>query len=86
MGNLAGAYSAAGNPLKAVELFEMIREAQVKKLGIEHPDTLLTLHNPGGDVSECGKTDEGLSLFQQAAEGIEKQKFCMRMPHEWSAV
>ena len=33
---------------EAIALFEQVRDAQVKKLGADHPDTLTTLHNLAG--------------------------------------
>jgi hypothetical protein len=45
--NLANSYAAAGRTQKALKLFEETLQLQKAKLGVDHPDTLMSISNPG---------------------------------------
>ena len=67
---------AAGKLPQAIELFEQVRDSQVKKLGPDHPETLTTLNSLAVAYKRAGKLPHALPLFEQAAAGIEKQNYC----------
>jgi tetratricopeptide (TPR) repeat protein len=77
---LGGAYLSAGRTADAIALFEQVRNARVKMLGADHPDTLSTLAGLAMSYQAAGKLDEAQPLFQQAAVGIEKRQFVHPQP------
>ena len=66
---------AAGKLPQAIELFEQVRDSQVKKLGPDHPDTLTTLNALGVAYWRAGKLPHALPLFEQAAADLEKHNY-----------
>ena len=62
--NLAAAYQAAGKLPEAIALFEQVRDAQVKKLGADHPDTLTTLNNLAVAYWASKQLDKSVPLFE----------------------
>jgi hypothetical protein len=43
--NVAHDYTYAGRPKEAITLLEQVRDARVKQLGPDHPDTLASQHD-----------------------------------------
>jgi serine/threonine protein kinase len=72
LNHLAMAYRANGNVLPAIELYEQIRAAIVKKQGVDHIDTLLTLANLATAYLAAGKPIQAIKLFEQARDGSVK--------------
>jgi tetratricopeptide (TPR) repeat protein len=45
-----------------------VREAQIARLGPDHPDTLTTLDNLAGAYRDAGKVPEAIALFERVRE------------------
>jgi tetratricopeptide (TPR) repeat protein len=58
---------------EAIALFEQVRDAWVKKLGPDHPDTLTTIHNLGYAYLAAGKTTEAIALLEQVRDACVKK-------------
>src|SRR5262249_44020865 len=67
--NQALAYQAAGRRIEAIERFEQVRDAQVKVLGPDHPDTLTTLNDLAVAYWLAGKPTEAIPLLERARDG-----------------
>ncbi len=48
--NLATTYYNAGRVPEAIALYEQVRDARVKTLGADHPDTLATQSSLAGGI------------------------------------
>ena len=68
MNNLANAYHASGRLDEAVTLFDQALVATRKKLGEEHPGTLLAKSNLAGAYQHAGQLDKALPLYEQAVK------------------
>ena len=64
---------AAGMLPEATALFEQVRDARVKKLGVDHPDTLTTLNNLAVAYKSAGKLPEAIALFEQVRDAQVKK-------------
>jgi tetratricopeptide (TPR) repeat protein len=64
-GNLAQAYHAAGKLAQATQLIERVRDASVRKLGAEHPVTLVSVQLLGTVYRDANRLPEAIELFQQ---------------------
>jgi tetratricopeptide (TPR) repeat protein len=62
------AYEAAGRLPEATALLERVRDAQIAKLGPDHPDTLKTLNNVAGAYRAVGKLPEAIALFERVRD------------------
>ena len=62
------AYQAAGKFPEAIALFERVRDAQIAKLGPDHPDTLATLHNLAEMYRYAGKLPEAIALYERVRD------------------
>ncbi len=63
MNNLALAYRAARQLDKALPLLEQALEKRKAKLGLNHPDTLITMHNLAAAHLAAKQPDKALLLF-----------------------
>jgi serine/threonine protein kinase len=75
MNSLASGYHAAGKLDLALPLFEETLKLTKAKLGPDHPNTLRNMNNLAQGYRAAGKLDLGLLLLQDAAAGMEKQRF-----------
>jgi eukaryotic-like serine/threonine-protein kinase len=60
---------------QALPLLEENLKLRKAKLGLDHPDTFRSMSNLGVGYRAAGKMDLALPLLQEAATGIEKQRF-----------
>jgi tetratricopeptide (TPR) repeat protein len=73
--NLGMLYLDRGQHEEAEPLLQAVLDARRAKLPPDHPLTLLSEHHLAKAYQAAGKRDQALSLFRQAAEGVEKRKF-----------
>ena len=77
MSNLALAYVDAGRPGDAFLLFEETLKRQKIKLGLDHPDTLLTMNNLGNMYTDDDRPTEAVALHE---ETLRRRKAKIRPP------
>jgi serine/threonine protein kinase len=70
---LATAYLSAGKLNQAIKLFEQVRDARMKKLGADHPDTLSTLRNLARAYMMAGNLPQAIALYDQVREIVKKK-------------
>ena len=73
--NLARMYRAFGRSAEAVSLAEQVRNIRVLTLGSLHPDTIYSIDNLGAAYQVAGDREKSLTMFLQAAAGLEKLEF-----------
>jgi serine/threonine protein kinase/tetratricopeptide (TPR) repeat protein len=73
MHNQALAYQAAEKLPQAIERFEQLRDAQVKKLGADHLDTLTTRNYLGVAYRLAQRSAEAVALLEQVGDARAKQ-------------
>jgi serine/threonine protein kinase len=61
---LALAYHGAGRLPEAIALFERVRDAEIARLGPDHPDTLTTLNNLAVAYWSAKQLDKSVPLFE----------------------
>ena len=66
--HLALAYQDAGRLPEAIALFERVRDAEIARLGPDHPGTLTTLDNLAGAYRTAGRTAEAIALFERVRD------------------
>jgi eukaryotic-like serine/threonine-protein kinase len=66
---LATAYQGAGKRPQAIELFQQVRNARVKKLGAENVESLNSTNNLALVYLEAGMLPQAIELFEQARDG-----------------
>ena len=67
------AYRFAGRTPEAIALLEQVRDARVKKLGADHPDTLNTLSSLARAYQAAGRTPEAIALLEQVRDARVKK-------------
>jgi tetratricopeptide (TPR) repeat protein len=58
---------------EAIALYEQVRDAQVKKLGADHPSTLITLDNLSKAYKAAGRLPDAIALFEQVRDARVKK-------------
>jgi eukaryotic-like serine/threonine-protein kinase len=71
--SLASAYLTAGKLPQAIELFEQVRDARIKKLGADDPDTLGTISNLAAAYLTAGKLPQAIKLYEQVRDAVVKK-------------
>ncbi len=66
--SLGLAYQTAGRLPEAIVLHERVRDAQIAKLGRDHPLTLTTLNNLASAYRAAGKLAESIALFERVRD------------------
>jgi tetratricopeptide (TPR) repeat protein len=69
--SLALAYTKAGKPAKAIELFEQLRDIHLTRE--DHADTLVTLHDLAVAYRVAGSTPQAIELFEQVLDARTKK-------------
>jgi tetratricopeptide (TPR) repeat protein len=70
---MGGAYLSAGKTAEAIALYEKLRDAWVKKIGADHPQTLATLLNLARAYQVAGRTAEAFVLSEQVRDACVKK-------------
>jgi tetratricopeptide (TPR) repeat protein len=78
--NLGKLYLDEGKYDRAERLLGDVLEARTKQLGPTHPDTLVCKNNLGEVCRAIDKKERALTLFREAAEGVEERGF-----QQWNA-
>ena len=68
MGNLAQGYWAVGKMDKALPLLEATLQLKTAHLGIDHPDTLVSMGNLASGYKVVGKLDKALPLLEKTLQ------------------
>jgi hypothetical protein len=68
MNSMGAAYRDAGEPDRALPLFEEALTKQKATLGPDHPHTIATLHNLALACRDLGQLDRALPLHVEALE------------------
>ena len=55
-------------------MFEQVRDARVKTLGVDHPSTLVTMNNLAVVYQAAGKFNQAIPLLEQVRDAYEKQR------------
>jgi hypothetical protein len=63
---------------EAIALYQQVHDAQVKKLGADHPSTVVTLNKLAAAYKDAGKLAEASPLIEQAAARVRKRRFLHR--------
>ena len=64
----AWALAEAGRVVEAITVCEDLLSEQVRVLGAEHPDTLLTRQILGGRLGEAGRIEEAITTYEDVLE------------------
>ncbi|GHA65359.1 tetratricopeptide repeat protein [Streptomyces termitum] len=70
--NLAGTYEAAGDPRRAVPLYEAVLADCERVLGPDHPYTLITRNNLAGAYKAAGDLERAVSLHEATLSARER--------------
>ena len=62
------AYQSVGKLPEAIALFERVRDAQIAKLGPDHPNTLTTLDNLAPAYRAAGKFPDAIALLERVRD------------------
>jgi len=69
---LGNTFSRHGRYKQAVELYERALAGREKALGVDHPDTLSTVHNMAFVFGKQGHDEKALEWYERALVGEEK--------------
>ncbi len=72
---LATACRLLGKNSEAIELYERVRDVQVKQVGADHPSCLTTIWCLANANEVAGNLPEAADLFKKAATGFEQREF-----------
>ena len=64
LNNLGAVYHAAGRLPESIALLERVRDAEIAKLGPDHPQTLATLGQLAGAYQNAGRLPEAITLLR----------------------
>jgi tetratricopeptide (TPR) repeat protein len=65
LNNLGAVYHAAGRLPESIALLERVRDAEIAKLGPDHPQTLATLGQLAGAYQNAGRLPEAITLLER---------------------
>ncbi len=71
--NLGLVYLEAGKLPEAIAVSERVRDAQIAKLGPDHPDTLTTLNNLARAYQAAGRLPEAIALLRARPRRSDRQ-------------